>query len=78
MTPFLLPAGPEQETWFEDLAPGTDAVLRAATAHGATVVRTDLALLRATEEHGAALLAPDRVHPSPLGHRVIAWQRHPI
>ncbi|MFG2834057.1 SGNH/GDSL hydrolase family protein [Streptomyces zaomyceticus] len=72
MTPFLLPAGPEQETWFEDLAPRTDAVLRAATARGATVVRTDLALLRAAEEHGTAALAPDGVHPSPLGHRVIA------
>ncbi|MFE6060578.1 SGNH/GDSL hydrolase family protein [Streptomyces sp. NPDC056431] len=72
MTPFLLPAGPEQETWFEDLAPRTDAVLRTATAHGATVVRTDLALLRAAEEHGAAALAPDGVHPSPLGHRVVA------
>ncbi|WP_338498687.1 SGNH/GDSL hydrolase family protein [Streptomyces sp. SJL17-4] len=72
MTPFLLPAGPEQETWFEDLTPRTDAVLRTATAHGATVVRTDLALPRAAEVHGAAALAPDGVHPSPLGHRVVA------
>ncbi|WP_406054565.1 SGNH/GDSL hydrolase family protein [Streptomyces sp. NBC_01077] len=72
MTPFLLPAGPEQERWFEDLAPRTEAVLRTATAHGATVVRTDLALLRAAEVHGAAALAPDGVHPSALGHRVLA------
>ncbi|MDV9191839.1 SGNH/GDSL hydrolase family protein [Streptomyces sp. SR27] len=72
MTPFLLPATPEQETWFEDLGPRTDAVLRAAAARGATVVRTDLALHRAAEEHGAAALAPDGVHPTPLGHRVVA------
>ncbi|MFH9725367.1 GDSL-type esterase/lipase family protein [Streptomyces sp. NPDC017254] len=72
MTPFLLPVGPEQEIWLEDLLPRTEAVLRAATAHGATVVRTDLALLQAAEALGAATLAPDGVHPSPLGHRVIA------
>ncbi|MFF4169400.1 GDSL-type esterase/lipase family protein [Streptomyces sp. NPDC001744] len=72
MTPFLLPADPGQETWFEDLAPRTEAVLRAAGSRGATVVRTDLALLRAAAEHGPAALAPDGVHPSPLGHRLIA------
>ncbi|MCX4986102.1 SGNH/GDSL hydrolase family protein [Streptomyces sp. NBC_00572] len=72
MTPFLLPASPEQERWHEDLAPRTEAVLRTAAAHGATVVRTDLALLGAAEVHGAAALAPDGVHPSPLGHRVLA------
>ncbi|MER8233028.1 GDSL-type esterase/lipase family protein [Streptomyces sp. NPDC094049] len=72
MVPFLLPADPGQETWFEDLDPRAEAVLRAADAHGATVVRTDLALRRAAGEHGAAALAPDGVHPSPLGHRVLA------
>ncbi|MFF1510176.1 GDSL-type esterase/lipase family protein [Streptomyces sp. NPDC058326] len=72
MTPFLLPVGPGQQTWYEDLAPRTEAVVRTATAHGATVVRTDLALSRAAGVHGAAALAPDGVHPSPLGHRVIA------
>ncbi|WP_306325993.1 SGNH/GDSL hydrolase family protein [Streptomyces venezuelae] len=72
MTPFLLPTGPEQEAWLDDLGPRIEAVLRAATAHGATIVRTDLAMLRAAEEHGAAALAPDGVHPSALGHRVLA------
>ena len=72
ITPFLLPVTPEQEGWFDDLLPRTDAVLRAALGNGAQVVRADLALHRAAQEREAAELAPDGVHPSPLGHRLIA------
>ncbi|MET9657042.1 SGNH/GDSL hydrolase family protein [Streptomyces sp. NPDC006510] len=72
ITPFLLPVTPDQEDWFEDLTPRTDAVLRTAAANGAQVVRADLALHRAAEAKAAAELAPDGVHPSPLGHRIIA------
>ncbi|MCX5139892.1 SGNH/GDSL hydrolase family protein [Streptomyces sp. NBC_00338] len=72
ITPFLLPVTPEQEGWFEDLAPRTDAVLRAALAHGADVVRADHVLNRAAQEREAVELARDGVHPSPLGHRLIA------
>ncbi|MCX4793087.1 SGNH/GDSL hydrolase family protein [Streptomyces sp. NBC_01242] len=72
ITPFLLPVTPDQGGWYEDLSPRTDAVLRAAQGNGAHVVRADLALRRAAEEREAAELAPDGVHPSPLGHRLIA------
>lgn len=72
ITPFLLAVTPEQDTWHEDLSPRIDAVLRTARTHGAEVVRADLALLRAAETHGSAVLAPDGVHPSALGHRIIA------
>ncbi|WP_406385688.1 SGNH/GDSL hydrolase family protein [Streptomyces sp. NBC_01618] len=72
ITPFLLPVTPDQEGWYEDLSPRTDAVLRAARGNAAHVVRADLALRRAAEEREAAELAPDGVHPSPLGHRLIA------
>ncbi|MYW05023.1 SGNH/GDSL hydrolase family protein [Streptomyces sp. SID3343] len=72
ITPFLLPVGPDQERWFEDLSPRTDAVLRAAVHNGARVVRADLVLPRAAQEREPAELAPDGVHPSPLGHRLIA------
>ncbi|MFJ8849772.1 SGNH/GDSL hydrolase family protein [Streptomyces sp. NPDC102437] len=72
ITPFLLPVTAEQEDWFEDLTPRTEAVLRAATANGARLVRADLALGRAAERHEAAELARDGVHPSPAGHRIIA------
>ncbi|MEV8453317.1 SGNH/GDSL hydrolase family protein [Streptomyces sp. NPDC052095] len=72
VTPFLLPVTPEQEEWFEDLTPRTEAVLRAARAHDALLVRADLVLPRAAEDKGATELARDGVHPSPLGHRLIA------
>ncbi|MFJ2740864.1 SGNH/GDSL hydrolase family protein [Streptomyces sp. NPDC087440] len=72
ITPFLLPATPEQETWFDDLLPRTDAVLRAARAQGAHVVRADHVLHHASQQRSASELAPDGVHPSPLGHRLIA------
>ncbi|MFG2502215.1 SGNH/GDSL hydrolase family protein [Streptomyces sp. NPDC048441] len=72
ITPFLLPVTSEQEGWYEDLVPRTEAVLRAARANGAQLVRTDLLLPRAAEESGAVALAPDGVHPSPRGHKLIA------
>lgn len=72
ITPFLLPAGPDQESWFEDLSPRTDAVLRAAVNNGAQVVRADLVMSRAARDREPAELAPDGVHPSRLGHRLIA------
>ncbi|WP_405719779.1 SGNH/GDSL hydrolase family protein [Streptomyces sp. NBC_00046] len=72
ITPFLLPVSADQEDWFEDLTPRTEAVIRAATANGAQLVRADLAFRRAAEQHEAAELARDGVHPSPAGHRIIA------
>ncbi|MEU8696890.1 GDSL-type esterase/lipase family protein [Streptomyces sp. NPDC048680] len=72
ITPFLLPAGPDQESWFEDLTPRTDAVLRAAGNNGAQVVRADLVVTRAAQDRERAELAPDGIHPSRLGHRLIA------
>ncbi|MFE7466328.1 SGNH/GDSL hydrolase family protein [Streptomyces sp. NPDC057499] len=72
ITPFLLPVAPGQEEWFEDLTPRTEAVLRAARAHDALLVRADLVLSRAAEDKEATELARDGVHPTPLGHRLIA------
>ncbi|AZM51359.1 GDSL family lipase [Streptomyces sp. WAC 01529] len=72
ITPFLLPATPDQERWYEDLNPRTEAALRAARAHGAQVVRADLLMARAAVEIGARALAPDGVHPSALGHDLLA------
>lgn len=72
ITPFLLPVTLEQESWYEDLAPRTEAVLRAARTNGARVVRADLVLPCAAKESGTAALAPDGVHPSPPGHELIA------
>ncbi|MFC9244775.1 SGNH/GDSL hydrolase family protein [Streptomyces sp. NPDC057136] len=72
ITPFLVPVTSDQEAWYEDLSPRTDAVLRAARAHGAQLVRADLLLPHAAEEIGPAALAADGVHPSPHGHELLA------
>ncbi|MFI7005283.1 SGNH/GDSL hydrolase family protein [Streptomyces sp. NPDC050145] len=72
ITPFLLAVEPGQDAWFEDLEPRIDAVLQAARDHEAQVVRADLVLQRAAQGHRAAELAHDGVHPTPLGHRLIA------
>ncbi|MFI6940048.1 SGNH/GDSL hydrolase family protein [Streptomyces sp. NPDC050418] len=72
ITPFLLPVRPDQHAWFEDLQPRTEAVLRAAADHKARIVRADLVLEQAARHHAAAELAHDGVHPTPLGHRLIA------
>ncbi|MGW5734969.1 MULTISPECIES: SGNH/GDSL hydrolase family protein [Streptomyces] len=72
ITPFLLPVTSDQEGWYEDLAPRTEAVLRAARGTGAQLVRADQLLPAAAEKRGAAALAPDGVHPSSRGHRLIA------
>ncbi|ROQ69774.1 lysophospholipase L1-like esterase [Streptomyces sp. 840.1] len=72
ITPFLVPVGPDQERWFEDLAPRTDAVLRAAADNGAQVVRADQVMAHAVRDRQPAELARDGVHPTPLGHRLIA------
>ncbi|MEV6905873.1 GDSL-type esterase/lipase family protein [Amycolatopsis sp. NPDC051071] len=72
ITPFLLPVEPEQDEWVADLAPRIEAAIDVATEFGARLVRADLFMPRAAAEHGAAALAPDGVHPSPLGHRLLA------
>ncbi len=72
ITPFLLPVEPEQHDWVADLAPRIEVALEVAAEFGARLVRADLFMPRAAEEHGAATLAPDGVHPSPLGHRLLA------
>lgn len=72
ITPFLLPVEPEQHEWQDDLAPRIEVALDVAIEFGARLVRADLFMPRAAAEHGNATLAPDGVHPSPLGHRILA------
>ncbi|RSN28963.1 GDSL family lipase [Amycolatopsis sp. WAC 04169] len=72
ITPFLLPVEPEQQDWVADLAPRVEAAIEVAIEFGARLIRADLFMPQAAAEHGAATLAPDGVHPSPLGHRLLA------
>ncbi|GAT71551.1 SGNH/GDSL hydrolase family protein [Microbacterium hydrocarbonoxydans] len=72
MEPFFLPVVPEQTAWLEDLD-GKRAVVRALAAEfGAELVPLHEVFTAAAAEHPVAALAPDGVHPTPLGSRLIA------
>ncbi len=70
--PFVLPVTAEQETWHEDLDDKRAVVARLATDFGAAFVPLQSLLIAAADEHGAAAIAQDGVHPTELGHRLIA------
>jgi acyl-CoA thioesterase I len=70
--PFLTPVTAEQEGWHEDLDPKREAVLRLAEEFGTVYVPLHALLTAAADEHGAAAIAADGVHPTPLGARLIA------
>lgn len=72
MEPFFLPVTPEQAAWLDDLD-GKRAVVRALAAEfGAELVPLHEVFTAAAAEHPVAELAPDGVHPTPLGSRLIA------
>jgi lysophospholipase L1-like esterase len=70
--PFVLPVNDEQEHWNEDLDEKRGVVARLAAEFGAGFVPLQLLLSAAAEDHGATALAADGVHPTALGHRMIA------
>ncbi|WP_033219478.1 SGNH/GDSL hydrolase family protein [Kitasatospora phosalacinea] len=76
--PFLVPVTPEQWTWREDLDPRIHAVRRLAADHDALLLAADGLLNQAARTAGdPALIAADGVHPTELGHRLLAeaWLR---
>jgi acyl-CoA thioesterase I len=70
--PFVLPVTEEQEHWHEDLDDKREVVARLTVEYGARFLPLQSLLAAAAEDHGAEALAQDGVHPSALGHRVIA------
>jgi lysophospholipase L1-like esterase len=70
--PFVLPVTEGQEHWHEDLDEKRAVVARLAAEFTAGFVPLQSLLAAAAEDHGAAALAEDGVHPSALGHRMIA------
>lgn len=78
--PFALPTGAVQPEWRADLDPKLQVVRTLAIEYRTDVVPLDSAL---HDEIGSGVstawdLAPDGVHPGPLGHERIAslWLRH--
>jgi len=72
MEPFLIPLSAGQRRWREDLDPKIDAVRRLAGEFSAVLLPTDRIMAGAAERLGAAAVAYDGVHPTPVGHRVLA------
>jgi acyl-CoA thioesterase I len=78
--PFALPTGVVQPGWREDLEPKLRVVRTLAREYDAAIVPLDSAFREEIGSQRAAAedLAPDGVHPSPLGHERIAslWLEH--
>lgn len=72
MEPFLVPVRDEQESWLEDLDEKRAVVRRLADDFAAKLVRTADLFRHAMLTTPAAELTNDGVHPTPLGHEMIA------
>jgi acyl-CoA thioesterase I len=71
--PFLVPVTEQQWSWREDLDPRILAVRRLAEEFDAALLAADGLLNQAARTAGsAAAIALDGVHPTPLGHKLLA------
>ncbi len=70
--PFLLPANIEQLVWREDLDPKIEVVHRLALEFEAVLVPFDAMFAGARERNSIAELAEDGIHPTSLGHQLMA------
>ncbi len=70
--PFLLSVRAEMNTWREDLDPKIAVVHKMAAEFGAKLVRFDQRFNDLAQEMSMLELADDGVHPSKLGHRIMA------
>jgi len=75
--PFLLEVREEMNSWREDLDPKIAVVHKMAAEFGATLVPFDQHLKAISIEMAMVELADDGVHPSILGHQIMAdlWLR---
>lgn len=72
MEPFFLPVTDEQRAWREDLDEKRAVVARIAVDYDAALVPLDALFQEAAREVASVELAPDGVHPTPTGSRLIA------
>jgi lysophospholipase L1-like esterase len=75
--PFLLEVRDEMNAWREDLDPKIAVVHKMATEFGAKLVPFDQHFKAISKEMAMAELADDGIHPSKLGHQIMAdlWLR---
>ena len=70
--PFLLPLTVEQKLWHVDLNPKRRLIRGLANEYGAVFVPLQEAFQKATAKRSATELADDGVHPTEVGHKLIA------
>ncbi|MFF2050510.1 SGNH/GDSL hydrolase family protein [Leifsonia sp. NPDC058194] len=70
--PFFLPTTTGRLGWLDDLDGKRAAVARVAADSGATLIALHERMSAAARELGIPAVAPDGVHPTPAGHRMIA------
>jgi lysophospholipase L1-like esterase len=75
--PFLLEVRDEMNAWREDLDPKIAVVHKMATEFGAKLVAFDQHFKAISNEMAMSELADDGIHPSKLGHQIMAdlWLR---
>ncbi len=75
--PFLLAVRDEMNTWREDLDPKIAVVHKLATEFNAKLVSFDQRFNDLAKEMSMSELAEDGIHPSKLGHQIMAdlWLR---
>jgi acyl-CoA thioesterase-1 len=82
MSPFLVPVNDGQKTWHqEDLDAKISVARDAAERYGSSYIDLDGLFRRAASRIGAARITEDGVHPSALGHQLIAdawWESDPL
>lgn len=78
MEPFLLPVNDAQQAWWEDLRPKQAVVRQLAVDYGLAFVPLQEAFNAAARTSGPAAWAADGVHPTPVGHLLIAEQLLPL
>lgn len=72
LEPFLLPVEASQADWAEDLNPKVERIRQLASEFRATFVPLGAILADEANRTSARELAADGVHPTALGHQVIA------
>jgi lysophospholipase L1-like esterase len=70
--PFLLHVRPEMATWREDLNPKIAVIHELAKKYKAKLVKFDEMLTAEAVKVGISTLAEDGIHPSQLGHELMA------
>lgn len=72
LEPFVLPIPSDRIQWREDLDPRIQAVRRVAHQYASALIPLDGLFAAASCQHSLSDLAADGVHPSRLGHQLIA------